>query len=309
MERASWRARDLTQQLLPFSSGGKPIRKTVSLPEILKEICLSCLDGSNVRCRLDIPDGLWPAEVDVKQIRQAMSCLLANAREAMPEKGGMVLVRASNIPAGSHEARTLKTGSCVRVSVQDEGSGIAEEHLGRIFDPYFSTKKTGRGLGLAAPHTIIEQHQGSIVVESWMGVGTTFHIYLPALKGEEKRLPVGFHGERAVPKKAKILVMDDDDALREFLRKLLDRLGYATELARDGKEALDLYRRSLEAEEPFDRVILDLTVPGGMGGKETIQELAGIDPSVRAIVSSGYSNDPIMAQYQEHGFRGVLEKP
>ena len=305
-EKASLRARDLTQQLLTFSKGGAPVKKTASIEELLKDSATFALRGSNVRCEFSFTDDLWPVEVDEGQISQVIHNLIINADQAMPE-GGVIKVRAENMTVKAEDNLPLKEGKYIRITIEDQGTGIPKEHLPKIFDPYFTTKQKGSGLGLAIAYSIVKRHDGYISVESELGVGTTFYIYLPA--SEKEILEKEAAEERPFFGKGKILVMDDEEAVREVAGNMLKFLGYKVEFARDGIEAIELYKKAKESGKPFDAVILDLTVPGGMGGKEAFGKLLEIDPEVKAIVSSGYSNDPIMADYKEYGFRGVVAKP
>ncbi|NQT83166.1 MEDS domain-containing protein [bacterium] len=305
-EKASWRARDLTQQLLTFSSGGAPVRKTISLSGIIKDAAAFALSGSNVRCEFSIPDDLRPVEADEGQIGQVINNLIINADQAMPE-GGVINVSAENITLDPESALPLPEGEYVKLIIQDEGIGVSPDHLPKIFDPYFSTKQKGSGLGLATAYSVIKNHDGHITVESELGGGTTFFIYLPA---SEKEIPKKKAArERIIIGQGRVLVMDDEEAVGQLAHDILTRCGYEVELAMDGAEAIELYREAKESGQPFDAVILDLTVPGGMGGKEAIQKLLEIDHEVRAIVSSGYSTDPIMADFTDHGFRAVVAKP
>ncbi len=308
VERASWKARDLAQQLLPFSRGGKPIRRPASLPGLLNEICLAAFKHSQIECHVNIADDLWTAEVDAKQVRQALNNLLTNAWRSTPENG-VIHVSASNVPEGVELPQPLKRGRYVRISIRDNGCFIPREQLQRIFEPYSSPIDTGEGLGLAAAYSIIDQHQGFLSAESKVGEGATFQILLPAYEAKEDAATKELCQKGLDDRRYKILVMDDEDMVRGVVSKMLEHLGYAVALARRGEEAYELYRNSLEAGDPFDVVILDLTVRGGMGGREIIMDLRKLDPTVKAIVSSGYSNDPVMAHYSECGFSGVLEKP
>ncbi len=308
-ELAILRAKDLTQQLLTFSRGGSPIRKTSAIQSVLKASCRFAITGSNIQCEFDLPNDLLPVDIDAGQINQVINNLIINAQQAMRE-GGTIHIRAENIVSPEQIARqglVMNMGEYVRIAVQDSGAGIPPENLSKIFDPYFSTKEQGSGLGLATSHSIIKKHGGYITAESAPGKGTTFYIYLPAAaRSDESQQGVG---KPASHGKGKILIMDDDDMIREITGELLLNLGYQVEFAKNGNEAIVMYREALDLEKPFDAVILDLTIPGGMGGKETIKELLKIDPNVRAIVSSGYSNDPIMAEFKDHGFGGVIIKP
>jgi PAS domain S-box-containing protein len=305
-ENASLRARDLTHQLLTFSKGGAPIKKTAYIADLIKDSAGFALRGSNVRCEFSLPDDLWPVEIDEGQISQVINNLIINADHAMPE-GGTIKVNAENMTIGSEESLPLQHGKYVKMSLKDHGVGIPPAHLPKIFDPYFTTKQKGSGLGLATSYSIIKKHDGYINVESEMGVGTTFDIYLPASRQEkmEKRAEAeGFFFGRG-----KILAMDDEENIRSFIRRTLQLIGYEVELASDGAEAIELYKKATASSQAFDAVILDLTVPGGMGGKETIKKILKLNPDVKAIVSSGYANDPIMAEYEKYGFKGVIAKP
>jgi PAS domain S-box-containing protein len=305
-EAACLRARDLTMQLLTFAKGGAPVIQTASIADLLQDSTRFTLRGSNVRCEFDIPDDLWAARVDEGQISQVIHNLVINAQQAMPQ-GGTVKVTAENVSMGASEGIPLKAGRYVKISIADSGIGIPEEHLSKIFDPYFTTKQKGNGLGLASAYSIVKNHDGYITVESELGVGTTFHIYLPA--SPEKAPPRKEDPQIAESGGGRILVMDDEEVVRELTKEVLTRMGYEAEFAREGSEAVEMYQRARDKGRPFDAVIMDLTVPGGMGGLEATRKLLDADPHAKVIVSSGYSNDPIMAHYKEHGFCGVVAKP
>jgi PAS domain S-box-containing protein len=305
-ERAALRARDLTQQLLTFSRGGQPVRKAASIAELIRESARFSLRGSNVRCELSLPDDLMPVEVDEGQMSQVVNNLIINADQAMPD-GGIIAIQCRTVDIGSRDGLPLKAGKYVHLSIKDQGIGIPREHFSKIFDPYFTTKQKGSGLGLATTYSIIKQHDGYITLESVLGAGTTFHLYIPASKGQGKAGAVKDDGP--VPGNGKILVMDDDEAIRDVTGAMLRKLGYETVPANEGAEAIDLYEKARKSGEPFDAVIMDLTIPGGMGGREAIRKLLEIAPDAKAIVSSGYSNDPIMADYAAYGFAGVVGKP
>jgi PAS domain S-box-containing protein len=303
-ETASTRAQTLTKQLLTFAKGGSPLKETASIKDILKESCSFVLRGSKSSCEFPIREDLWPVDVDVGQISQVINNIVINANQAMP-KGGIIQVAAENLIIEDRYGLPVNPGRYIRISIKDQGVGITKEHLANIFDPYFTTKQEGSGLGLATTYSIIKNHDGHITVESQLGVGTTFHIYLPA-------------SERAVPEKeeiklikgqGRILVMDDEAPLRKMVGRMLQNLGYEAEVAKDGAEAIQMVKKAKETEKPYDAVILDLTIPGGMGGKEAIKKLLEIDPEVNAIVSSGYSDDPVLANFQEYGFKGMMPKP
>jgi len=306
-EKAALRARDLTTQLLTFSRGGAPIRKTASIAELIRDSADFALRGSNSRAEFVFPDDLWKASIDEGQISQVVNNLVLNAAQAMLQ-GGTVRISADNVEVASAKAGEMKPGKYVRITVSDEGSGIPREHIKRIFEPYFTTKAKGSGLGLATSYSIVRSHEGSIEVESDVGRGTTMRVFLPASlsqqrEGEPGALPVHPRGS------GRVLVMDDDDIIRQTTGLMLQKLGYEVELAADGGETLDKYKESLNGGRRFDAVIMDLTIPGGIGGREAMELLLSIDPLVRGIVSSGYSSDAVMANYRQYGFAAVLAKP
>lgn len=303
-ETASMRARGLTGQLLTFARGGTPVKETASISRLIEESSLSVLQGSKSRCEFSIAEDLWPVEADPGQISQVISNIVINANQAMPE-GGIIRITAENLmPEKIHEI-PVKPGRYIRISIKDQGMGIAEKHLSKIFDPYFTTKNEGSGLGLAAAYSIIKKHSGHISVDSLMGAGTTFHVYLPA---SDKEIPVKEEAT-LLTGEGKILLMDDDRMLREMAEDMLEMLGYESEFAEDGAEAIEMYRKAMESEKPYDAVILDLTIAGGMGGKEAVKKLLELDPQLKAIVCSGYSDDPVMSNYREYGFKGMMPKP
>ncbi len=306
-EKAVLRARQLTQQLLTFSRGGTPITKTISLAGLLRDAATFALRGSNVRCDFFVPEDCWPVKADEGQISQVVNNLIINAQQAMPE-GGVVTLRADNVMAGAELGIPVQPGRYVHITVGDHGTGISPEHLQRVFDPYFSTKAKGRGLGLAVTYSIIQKHGGHISVASELGIGTTFHIYLPA--SVERRIEEREKETGKVPSgQGRILVMDDEEIVLDVAQKILRHLGYEVYSAKEGREAVEMYRKARESGRPFDAVILDLTVPGGMGGKEAMEQLMKLDPAVKGIVSSGYSDDPVVADFKDYGFSGVISKP
>ncbi len=314
IEKACMYATDLTRQLLTFAKGSTPNRQMESLAEVAREAVEFALHGSNMRCVFDLPAPLPPVEVDRNQIHQVINNLVINAVQATAQCG-MLHVEARKVVVGREQpVATLAPGEYVRLSLRDNGSGIAPEHLARIFDPYFTTKSSGSGLGLATAYSIIKKHDGLIQAESELGIGTTFLLYLPtgARAVPALRASADSSGERARSKLAtggRVLFMDDEEILQELVAAMLGHLGYDVECAAHGAEALERYERALAEDRPFAVVIMDLTVPGGMGGHETMKRLRMIDPKVKAVVSSGYSNDPIMAEYARHGFDGVIAKP
>jgi PAS domain S-box-containing protein len=305
-ENASLRARGLTLQLLTFARGGAPVKKTTSIRELIQEASHFALRGSDVRCELAIPGDLRPVDVDEGQISQVIHNLVINADQSMPE-GGTISIACENVSISAKDAFPVREGDYVRISLKDQGIGIVKEHLPKIFDPYFTTKQKGSGLGLATSYSIIKRHDGHITVESEPGVGTTFHLYLPASSQE---IVANEAGEQPCPPgEGRILVMDDEDIVRTVASDMLNSLGYEVEVAGDGAEAIALFSKARASGKGFDAVIMDLTVPGGMGGKEAVKRLIEIDPAAKAIVSSGYSNDPVMADYGKYGFAGVIAKP
>jgi PAS domain S-box-containing protein len=306
MEKAAVRAKDLTQQLLTFSKGGEPVRHATSIGDLVRESAQFALRGSNVRCTFSIDEGLLPADVDDGQITQVVHNLIINADQAMPN-GGTVSIKGANVTLPPDNPYALEPGNHIQLSFQDEGIGIHPEHLKKIFDPYFTTKQKGSGLGLAVAYSVIAKHDGQLTVDSKLGQGATFTILLPTSKGTHVIDAVETRG--LIAGRGRILVMDDEDFIRELVSVMLPKMGYDVVLAQDGQAAIDIYKEELEVGNPFDAVILDLTVPGGMGGKETVRRLRALDPNVRAIVSSGYSNDPVMANHARYGFCGAVKKP
>jgi signal transduction histidine kinase len=305
-EQACQRATALTQQLLTFAKGGAPVRHTISLVEILKESVGFALRGANVRGDIQIAADLWPVDVDAGQINQVIHNVVLNAVQAMPG-GGTVEVRADNIVFEADAPFPLIEGQYAKITVQDYGGGIPKEVLSNIFDPYFTTKAEGSGLGLTTAYAIVTKHDGYITVTSEMGLGTTIVIYLPAsqqaLVSAQTRPHIPLSGS------GRILVMDDEEVIRNLLRELLETLGYTVECVQDGAEAVAVYQRAQAARQPFAAVILDYTIPGSMGGLETLNHLRAIDPQVKALISSGYANNPVMADWAYYGFSGVVAKP
>jgi len=307
MEKACLRASDLTRQLLTFSKGGEPVRELISVAEIIKESASFILRGSNVRCDFDCAEDLWDAEVDGGQISQVIQNITVNAKHAMTD-GGIVTITCRNVVPASQMPKSVAGRKCLEINIADNGPGIPSHLLQRIFDPYFTTKEGGSGLGLAITHSIISKHQGIISVQSAIGKGTAFTILLPAAnsaaaRGESGRAPV------SQPASGTIMVMDDEAAVRDITCQMLRHMGYIPVAVADGQEAIDTYRRHMSESDPPDLVVMDLTIPGGMGGREAAARILEIDPAARLVVSSGYSQDPIMANFSDHGFRGFLGKP
>ena len=306
-ERAAMEAQKITRQLLTFSKGGAPVRQISSLREIIYEAAMFVSRGSNVRCDFHISDDLWPGDVDSGQIGQVLQNLILNAQQAMPN-GGVVSLSAKNIRLDKDDSvLRLEAGAYLTIAVRDEGIGIPKNVLPKIFDPYFTTKASGTGLGLATAHSIITNHNGAIVVDSVVGKGTTFTLYLPAslTSAITNREEEHIHYQGA----GKILVMEDERVVRNLLGEILKHCGYSATLTLDGVSAIEAYTTALETGKPYDAVIMDLTIPGGMGGKEAVTRILDIDPKAKVIASSGYSNDPVMANYREFGFTGIIPKP
>ncbi len=310
-KNASLRARDLAQQLLTFARGGTPIKKTASIGKLIQDTVSFSLRGSHNRSEFEFGVDLSSAEIDAGQISQVIANLVVNADQAMPN-GGTLHVSCENF---SYSATTtpavpdLAAGDYVRIRIRDEGVGIPAKYMKRIFDPYFTTKPKGSGLGLATAYSIIKNHSGLMTVESEVHVGTTFTIYLPAALDQEMPVEAPRTFTPAMPGTGRVLVVDDEDAIRDLVEFTLTRLGYKVWQAATALEGVNIYREKFEADERFDAVILDLTLPGGIGGKEALKKLIEIDPTVNAIVSSGYATDATMSRYQDFGFRGVIAKP
>ncbi len=306
-EKAIERAKDLTQQLLTFSRGGAPVKIVSSIEQIVIDSASFSLRGSNVKCEFSIDDGILPVEVDEGQMSRVINNLIINACHAMPD-GGVINIEIKNVIIGKADNLPINDGKYICLTVKDHGVGIPEENLNKIFDPYFTTKAKGIGLGLAAAYSIIKNHNGYITVHSKVNEGTTFQIFLPA--SEQKLSKAASETEEyALKGSGKILIMDDEEIIRLVAKELLKHLGYTVVLSKDGEEALQLYKNAKQEGNPFDAVIMDLTIPGAMGGRELMSFLLQYDPGVKAIVSSGYSNDPIMAFYKDFGFSGVVSKP
>jgi CheY-like chemotaxis protein len=303
-------AKVLTQQLITFSRGGAAVRQPADLAALLRESVPLALSGSNVGSEIWLAADLWRVDVDVGQLGQVIRNLVLNAREAMPS-GGVVSLRAENVVLSPGIGPALPPGEYVQIRVADQGCGIPPEVLPKIFDPYFSTKlrgtQKGMGLGLTICHSVVQKHTGAITVESTPATGTTFHVFLPASRQPftESRLARPEPGRR----QGKILVMDDEQVVRTNLGRVLKQMGYETELAADGATAVELYAKARQGGRCFDAAILDLTVRGAMGGREAVRALRELDPAVRAVVMSGHSDDEVMQEYSQHGFKGALTKP
>ncbi len=308
-EKSIKRATKLTKQLLTFSKGGSPVKELVEITKTVTEVVKFDLSGSSVKPIFSYPKDLWNVEIDKGQIGQVFSNLTINANQASPD-GGHLFITMKNVSIIDSEIMGLKQGNYIKISVQDEGTGIDEENCKKIFDPYFTTKQSGNGLGLATSYSIIKKHNGHIEVSSKIGAGTTFIVYLPASNSEsiEKSNKTEYIS-KFFHKSAKILIMDDEEMICNIAVEMIKEIGFSAEVAKDGVEAIKIYKNSFLVGKPFDAVIMDLTIPGGMGGKETIKQILEIDPKAKVIVSSGYSDDDGFTSYLEYGFKDTLEKP
>ncbi len=301
---ACQRAVFLSSQLLTFAKGGNPIRRLVSVSKLIVDAVDLARSGSAVSIVVDIAEDLWSAEVDAGQIGQVLHNILLNAKQAMKE-GGMIEVRAENVVLSGDKKR--RSGPHVRISIRDYGCGISGDILPLIFDPYFTTRKSGSGLGLATTHSIVAKHGGRLSVESKYGEGSTFIVDL--LASESLPLPKSPGVARLQSGTGKLLVMDDEETLRTLMVAVLTRLGYEVQSARDGAEAISLFEAASARGRRFDAVVLDLTIPGGMGGVEAARRLKELDSSTKLIASSGYADAPVMSNFQEYGFDDMLPKP
>jgi len=305
-EKAIGRARDLTHQLLTFAKGGSPIKKIVNIDKLVEDSAQFVLHGSKVKCECVFPDDLWQVEVDEGQISQVINNLVINASHAMKD-GGTCNVKAENVKLDHASGLPISHGNYVKIAIKDKGHGIPANTLDRIFDPFFTTKKQGSGLGLSSSYTIIKNHGGQIRVESEEGEGTVFYVYLPA---SSQVVPKVVQVEEMnIEGDGKILVMDDEEIVREAVTSLLQYLGYSVDTSKDGQEAINMYELAMNVGHSYDAVIMDLTVPGGMGGKEAVIKIKEVDPSAKVIVSSGYYTDPVLANFKDYGFDGVAPKP
>ncbi|MBW2127453.1 MAG: PAS domain S-box protein, partial [Deltaproteobacteria bacterium] len=305
-ENACMRAKELAQKLVVFSKGGEPVKETVSMGKLVKDSISLCLSGSNVRAEFSLSEDLWHVHVDEGQIAQVIHNIVQNALESMGE-GGTIVTKVENVEITPRDSIPVAAGRYVKMTIQDQGLGISRQDMSKIFDPFYTTKQMGRGLGLSICHSIVKKHGGYIGAHSRPGWGTEVTVYLPASGGGEVRhahesLTPGSFGIR-------ILLMDDEEVVRETTSQMLTHFGCDVDCAADGSEAIELYRKAQESGRPYDVVILDLTVPGGMGGKETAEELLKIDPRVKMVVSSGYATDPVMSEFSQYGFKAAIAKP
>lgn len=308
-EKIADHGKELTQQLITFSQGGEPQKKEVKIAPILKSVSRFTLSGSNVKCEYLLPGNLQTIEADEAQLRQVIHNIVLNAKEAMT-KGGTITIRAENATVTGEDIAPVSPGDYVKIAIEDKGAGIAPENIPKVFDPYFSTKdmgiQKGMGLGLAIAYSIVKKHNGHIIVESIPDKGTSFIVYLPVYA---KRPETSEKTESAPAQKKRILFMDDEVFIRTIGNEILAHLGYDVTLTQDGNETILVYKQEKRAGRPFDAVILDLTMKGGIGGKDVLREILSVDPEVRAIISSGYTDDPVLSDYVSFGFRGAITKP
>ncbi len=305
-DTACARAQALTNQLLTFARGGAPARHVVPLAPLIRESAGFALSGSPCSCEFHLPHDLWAVLGDESQLHQVIHNLVLNAREAMKDGGG-ITITARNLAADSVSHLPVRQGQYVNVTIRDQGPGLPAEHRDRIFEPYFSTKQKGRGLGLATCYSILKRHGGHIAAASQAGGGAEFSLYLPSTSAP---VPVpAVTAEEPAGGSGRVLVMDDEQGVLNVLGTMLKGLGYEAEFAVDGEDAVGQYAAARQTGRPFDVVMLDLTIVGGMGGRETVLRLKEIDPGVRAIASSGYSDDPVMNDCSAYGFRDILIKP
>jgi PAS domain S-box-containing protein len=307
--RSVEQTKELSNRLITFACGGTPHREIRDVSEIIRDAVHRTVKEAEVRVKFDFMKNLWSVEVDEQQIKQCFYNLATNAVEALPE-GGNLTIQAENARISAGEVLDLSDGSYLKITFADDGIGIPDESLSNIFDPYFTTKKTvsrkGLGLGLAVCYSVLKRHGGHITVKSQPGKGTSFFLYLPArmepAKGKEVR-------KSASTGTARVLIMDDEPHIREIERAYLERMGYEVTDVSDGQEAIDVYKKALDSAAPFDLVVLDLTVLHGLGGLSAMERLLKIDPSIRAIIASGYVDDPGIENYADYGFQGALKKP
>jgi len=308
IEKSTFRAKDLTNQLLTFSKGGAPLKKAADIKEIIQESANFILRGSKVKSIFEFASDLFPVEVDKGQINQVLNNILINADQAMP-LGGYLEIRVSNKSILVNNILSLSAGDYIEIVIADQGVGIPPEYQSKIFMPYFTTKQKGSGLGLATSFSIIKRHGGTITFVSTLGEGTAFSIYIPANKN---RASMKVAAKKTISNQKlnlKILVMDDEPTVLQISEKMLKKLNCSPYLTHSGHEALAIFGEEYAAGRPFDCLLLDLTIPGGAGGRETLKKIREIDPNIVAVVSSGYSTDPIMANHEDYGFNWAIPKP
>ncbi|MBN2710195.1 MAG: response regulator [Calditrichaceae bacterium] len=306
-EKATFQAQNLTQQLLTFSKGGSPMLEATPVEELIRERILFTMAGSKIKCKFNIQNDLQPVDIDKTQICQVLDNLVLNAKESMPS-GGTIEISAQNMKTNKFNKYDKKSAEYIQIKVKDHGVGIPESDLDKIFDPFYTTKNAGNGLGLSVSYSIIKKHNGQITVDSQLGKGSVFSIYLPVSKKRITRAK-DEQGSKIRKGQGKILMMDDEKDILEVGSEILSFLGYNVVTVKDGSDALKEYKRALNNGGKFDVVILDITIPGGMGGRETIEKLREIDPEINAIISSGYTNDEMLVNYKAFGFKEAVVKP
>lgn len=307
-KEASIRAKDLTQQLLTFAEGGSPVKQTSSIAKTITDSANFALRDSTAVCNFNIPEDLWKVDVDTGQISQVIQNIVLNAHDAMPE-GGVIKVSCENVTDINEETASLPAHNFIQVTICDSGPGIPKKYLDQIFDPYFSTKQEGNGLGLAICHSIISKHGGNISVLSDANRGTTFIIYLPVSMETSQDSSASTQKSIEEEEKATIMIMDDEPMVRDIAQQMLEHFGYNVLLTKNGHDAIQVYDEHFKSCRTIDLCIMDLTIPGGMGGKNAVLDILRINPEAKVIVASGYSNDPVMANYQEYGFKASIAKP
>ncbi|MCF6246731.1 MAG: PAS domain S-box protein [Desulfobacula sp.] len=308
-EKSMSRAKNLTTQLLTFAQGGNPIKSAITIEQIIRETANFNLSGSNIKMTMEHPEELWQVNADKSQISQVIANLVINARHAMAD-GGTLTIKMENAALSEKDYATLELDKYVKISITDQGHGISEKYLEKIFDPYFTTKQDGSGLGLSIVHSIILKHNGYIYVNSALEKGTTFVIYLPAV---ETPLNQENHSNKLThsleSRSVNILIMDDDQLVLDVTERILKKLGHTVTSCKNGNDVITLYKKAMKNGHGFDIVIMDLTIPGGMGGREANQKLLKIDPLATVVVASGYSTDPVLANFIDYGFKAVITKP
>lgn len=305
-EKAAVRAIDLTRQLLAFSKGAPLVRKSASVADILRHSGNFVLRGTKSKCEFELPEDLWPVNIDVSQVCQVVDNMIINANQAMPS-GGIINVRAANTVVHPENNLRLPPGRYVEIAIKDHGTGISRKNMEKIFEPFFTTKTNGNGLGLSTSYSIIKKHGGTITVDSEPDKGAMFTIYLPT--SDEKELRNAESEQPEYKGGGRVLVMDDQESIRSLIGKMLSVMNCKCEFAENGSQAIEIYSRARDTGDNFDIVLMDLTIPGGMGGKDTMDHLLKIDPHLKAVIASGYSNDPVMTNFREYGFSARLDKP
>jgi CheY-like chemotaxis protein len=307
-KKAAERAAKLTHQLMIFAKGGEPVKEAVALPELIRDSADFILHGSQAVCEYDFVADLWPVNADGSQISQVIQNIIINAKQAMSGRG-LIKISCRNVEISTAKTKPeLRKGRFVRIAIADSGPGIPPEIISKIFELHFTTKPDGNGLGLAICQLVVQKHEGCLTVQSELGNGSIFTVYLPAAQGGGPvfRKPAEAKEEQAM---ARIIVMDDDQMLRDLAKAQLRSLGHEAVLAEDGAEVLRLYCELRDKGSPADLVIMDLTVPGGMGGQEAAKQILQLDPAAKLIVASGYSDDPVLSEYKKYGFLAAVAKP